>query len=365
MKHLMRHLMQHLVKRGRSVGVATAACVLLAITACERPHDTHPLTVVGWGGSSQSSEQRAYYAPFSAETGIAVREDSWHGGVGIIRTKVRGGDTSWDVVEVETEDLILGCEEQLFEPIDWGSLGGRESFIAAAVHDCGVGSVQWSYVIGYDADRFPRGGPATWADFWNVLKFPGKRGMRKTPKYTLEIALLADGAAPRDVYRLLRTPQGIDRAFHKLDELKPYAIWWTSISQVPDLLASGEVTMSVASPGRLIVADRTDGKHFRTSWQGNIYAVDYWAILKNSPRTAQAMQFIRYATRPQSQLRLAALIPTGVTSRSAAASASPAMRAETPTDPLNMVNSLELDAGFWVEYGDQLTQQFNAWVSHP
>jgi putative spermidine/putrescine transport system substrate-binding protein len=346
-----------------SIVPGITAALALAISGCGKPEAAAPLTVVGWGGSSQAAEREAYYRRFSDDTGIALREDSWHGGVGVIRTRVQGGDSQWDVIEVETEDLQLGCEEGLFEPIDWAVLGGRENFIDSAVRDCGVGAVQWSYVLGYDGDRFPNGGPKSWSDFWDVSRFPGKRGMRKTPKYALEIALLADGVMPRDVYRLLRTVAGVDRAFHKLEQIKPYVIWWTSISQVPDLLASGEVAMSVGSPGRLIVANHSDGRHFRTAWDGNIYALDYWAVLRGSPRKALALQFIKYVTLPESQLRLAALIPTGLTSRTAAREASPALREDTPTDPSNMTSALELDADFWVEYGDQLTQRFNAWVS--
>src|SRR3546814_19993340 len=74
--------------------------------------------------------------------------------------------------------------------------------------------------------------------------------MRKTPKYSLEFALMADGVPADQVYPTLRTPRGVDRAFRKLDEIKPNVVWWSSISQVPDLLGSREVVMSVTSPGR-------------------------------------------------------------------------------------------------------------------
>src|SRR3546814_9056739 len=85
-----------------------------------------PLTVVGGGGSTQDAHRNAYWTSFSRTTGIPLREDSWRGGVGVIRTKVVGGDTSWDIVQVETEDLILGCEEGLFQRLDWAALGGRD-----------------------------------------------------------------------------------------------------------------------------------------------------------------------------------------------------------------------------------------------
>jgi len=344
----------------RLVGVTA---LVAGVAACGSSTELRPLTVVGWGGSSQDAHRKAYWNSFSRTTGIALREDSWRGGVGVIRTKVVGGDASWDIVQVETEDLILGCEEGLFQRLDWAALGGRESFLPAAVHDCGVGAMLWSYVIGYDGDRIPGPGPQSWADFWDIKRFPGKRGMRKTPKYSLEFALMADGVPPDRVYPMLRTPQGVDRAFRKLDEIKPHVVWWTSISQVSDLLGSREVAMSVTSPGRLIVANRTEGRNFKLDWHGNIYAVDYWVILANSPRKAEAAQLLRYMTRPGNQARLASHIPTGLTSIEANRRVDPKLKLDTPSDPANMIRALELDAHFWVEYGDQLTQRFNAWVA--
>ncbi|HJU26384.1 MAG TPA: ABC transporter substrate-binding protein, partial [Rhodanobacteraceae bacterium] len=335
---------------------------MLASAGCS-PRDGRPLTVVGWGGSSQDAQRQAYWIPFVKGTGIGLREASWHGGVGAIRARIKSGNDSWDVVSVETEDLILGCREGLYEPMDWARLGGRDAFIDSAVSDCGVGSEEWTYLIGYDADRFPHGGPQTWADFWDVGRFPGKRGMRRTPKYTLEFALLADGVPPERVYPVLRTRAGVDRAFRKLDQLKPSIIWWTSIAQVPGLLTSGKVAMSVTSPGRLVIVNRTRHRHFRFSWYENIYAVDYWVVLKNSPRKPEAMELIRYMSLAENQERLAALIPTGVTNKDAARALPRRFRRDTPSDPENMTDALELDGDFWVEYGDQLTQRFNAWLA--
>lgn len=75
------------------------------------------------------------------------------------------------------------------------------------------------------AANWPRQ-PASWADFWDVDKYPGKRGLRKRAVYNLEFALLADGVKVEDVYRVLSTPTGVERAFAKLSELKPHIQWW-------------------------------------------------------------------------------------------------------------------------------------------
>src|SRR3546814_15376572 len=121
--------------------IALATLALLAATACDSRSDLRPLTVVGWGGSSQDAHRQAYWNGFTQSTGIALREDSWRGGVGVIRTKVIGGAASWAVVQVETEDLILGCEEGLFRRLDWASRGCSCPFLPPAVLVCAAGAL--------------------------------------------------------------------------------------------------------------------------------------------------------------------------------------------------------------------------------
>jgi putative spermidine/putrescine transport system substrate-binding protein len=339
--------------------IALTALVGLACTAVE----ARDLTVTMWGGASQAAARKAYFAPFTEKTSIKLQEDSWSGGIGVLRTKVQGGNASWDVVQVEVDDLALGCEEGLFEKVDWERLGGKDKFIPAAVHECGVGAIVWANALGYDGDRLKEKVPTSWRDFWDTQNFPGKRGMRKTAKYTLEIALLADGVPPADVYKVLATPAGVDRAFKKLDALKPNIVWWTNVSQVPELLASGELTMSVGTPGRLLGANMNDKKNFKIVWDGNLYSVDYWVILKNTPNKAQALNFVSFATRPENQKNLPSFIPLGVTNKEAIALADAKSIANTPTNPDNIKNAVNVNSAFWVENADQLNQRFNAWAA--
>jgi putative spermidine/putrescine transport system substrate-binding protein len=351
------------MSRSATAFVGMTACLLAAgLAGCTDSVRQRDLTIVGWGGSSQRAHRDAYWTSFVVETGITLQEDVWHGGIGVLRTRIQAGAADWDIVQVETEELILGCEEGLFEPIDWQMLGGREAFIEPSVHECGVGAMVWSQLFGYDADRMPEG-PRNWSEFWDVKRFPGRRGLRRTPKYTLEFALMADGVEPAAVYQVLRTPEGVDRAFRKLDEIKPHTVWWSSISQVPDLLASGEVAVSMTSPGRLLVANREEGRNFRVVWDGNIYAVDYWVILRGSPHKAQAMQLIAHMKRPVNEVRLPQFIPTGLSSRRAIELIDPALKRDTPSNPDNLRRAVELDAQFWVDNSDTLTRRFNAWAA--
>jgi putative spermidine/putrescine transport system substrate-binding protein len=339
--------------------IALTALIGLACTGVE----ARDLTVTMWGGGSQAAARKAYFVPFTEKTNIKLQEDSWSGGIGVLRTKVQGGNASWDVVQVEVDDLALGCEEGLFEKVDWERLGGKDKFIPAAVHECGVGAIVWANALGYDGDRLKEKVPTSWRDFWDTQKFPGKRGMRKTAKYTVEIALLADGVPPAEIYKVLATPAGVDRAFKKLDALKPSIVWWTNVSQVPELLASGELVMSVGTPGRLLGANMNDKKNFKIVWDGNLYSVDYWVILKNTPNKAKAFDFLTFATRPENQKNLPSFIPLGVTNKEAIALADAKSIANTPTNPDNIKNAVNVNSAFWVENADQLNQRFNAWAA--
>ena len=246
-------------------------------------------------------------------------------------------------------------------------LGSRDEYIPAAVNDCGVGTEVWSQGLAYDGDHYKNGSaPHSWADFWNVKQYPGKRGMRKTAKYTLEYALMADGVKPQDVYNVLSTPDGVDRAFRKLDELKPDIVWWGALSQVPGMLHSGELAMAVATPARLVTLNRQSGTNFKFVWDGSLYAVDFWTILKNSPNKDEAMRFIQYMSEPQRQKLLPALIPEGSTNKQAIqeiATEEPDIAKDLPTYGPNMAGAAPVDAKFWVEHGDALTKRFNAWAS--
>ena len=341
----------------RAMGLLALGASLFVGTAQARD-----LTVVGWGGSSQAAQRQVYYQPFTAQTRLPVLEDSWSGGLGILRTRVQAGNPTWDVVQVESDELQIGCDEGLYERIDWAAMGGREAFMREAVSDCGVGSVVWSVDLAYDGSRL-REGPANWADFWNLQRFPGQRTLRRGPKYTLEIALMSDGVPAADVYRLLRTPAGVDRAFRRLDQIRSNIVWWTAGAQPGQLLASGEVAMAAAYTSRMFAARRDDNRDFRVVWNGSIFAVDHWVILRGSPNRDTAMRFIQFATRPENQSRFPTLAFQGATNLQAARRPDPAVAASLPTHPDNLAVAVPLDVEFWVDNIEALTQRFNAWAA--
>jgi putative spermidine/putrescine transport system substrate-binding protein len=320
------------------------------------------LTVVSWGGNYQDAQRKIYFEPFSKVLGKPVLDESWDGGIGVITAKVKAGSPNWDAVQVEAEELALGCADGLYEKLDWSKLGGKDAFIPSAVNDCGVGAIVWSTALSYDSDKL-KTAPTGWSDFWDVKKIPGKRGLRKGPKYSLEFALLADGVAADQLYTVLGTPAGVDRAFKKLDELKPNLVWWESGAQPLQLLSSGEVVMTAAYNGRISGINKTEGKKFKVVWPGSIYAVDSWVILKGAENKAAAMDFIAFASKADNQVKLPSFIAYGLPNKDAAKAVPADQAGDLPTAAANLEKAISLNAEFWIDNSEALTKRFNAWLA--
>lgn len=267
------------------------------------------LTVISFGGATKAAQEQAYFKPFERSGGGQVVAGEYNGEMAKVKAMVDVGKVSWDVVEVESPELLRGCDEGLFERLDPARFGDPAQFVPGTFSECGVATYVWSMVMAYDSTKLARA-PQSWADFWNVREFPGKRGLRKGAKYTLEVALLADGVKAEDLYKVLATPEGVSRAFAKLDQLKPNIQWWEAGAQPPQWLAAGDVVMSAAYNGRIAAAQK-EGVKLAIVWPGSLYDPEYWAVVKGTPNKALAEKFIAFASQPQTQKVFSEQIPTG------------------------------------------------------
>ncbi len=338
------------------------AVSLIAGIGMPKNSDARDLTVVGWGGSYQEAQRTAYFNPFVKKTGQKLLDESYNGEMAKIKAMVETKDVTWDVVQVEAPELIDACEQGLLEIIDWSKIGSKNNFIPDAVGECGVGTIVWAFILAYDADKIKGEGPKSWADFWNVKKWPGKRALRKSAKPSLEIALLADGVAPSDIYKVLSTEAGIERAFKKLDELKPHLQWWEAGAQPPQLLAAGDVVMTSAYNGRISGAIK-EGRNFKIVWNGQLYALDSWVVVKGSPNIDQAYEFIKFASQPRNQAVLSVAMPYGPTHVKAVASVDPQVAPNLPTYPANLKGSVAINTEWWVDHQVELNERFNVWAA--
>jgi putative spermidine/putrescine transport system substrate-binding protein len=318
------------------------------------------LTAISFGGASKVAQVKAFYEPFEAKTGNKILAGEYNGEMAKVKAMVDTNSVSWNLLEVESPELARGCDEGLFEPLDPALFGNPDDFIDGAIQPCGVGFFVWSTVLAYNADKLSAA-PTGWVDFWDVEKFPGKRGLRKGAKYTLEFALMADGVAPTDVYKVLATREGVDRAFRKLDELKPNIQWWEAGAQPPQYLVSGDVVMSSAYNGRIAAVQ--DESNLQVVWNGGIYDFDSWAIPRGATNQELAKQFIAFSVEAEQQKIFAENIAYGPAKKQAIDLLAPERLSVMPTTPENIKDQVAIDVTFWADYGEQLEQRFNAWAA--
>jgi putative spermidine/putrescine transport system substrate-binding protein len=171
------------------------------------------------------------------------------------------------------------------------------------------------------------------------------------------------------VYEVLGTPEGVDRAFAKLDSIKDSVVWWEAGAQPPQLLADGEVVMTTAYNGRIFNAAIGEGKPFTIVWDGQIYENEMYAIPKGAPNKDKALEFVAYATSTEGLQAQAQQISYGPARKSANATeilykdGKTVMAPHLPTAPENMKNALETSADFWVDRDAELNERFNAWLA--
>lgn len=349
--------------RNRVWATCTLTVCLTLLSAIGLPGSgrAEQLTLVGAGGALQDAERKAFFQPFAEKFKVAVTEDSYSGQMAKLRAMVETKNVTWDVVQTEQHSMLTGCDEGLFEKIDWSTIGPRSDFVPEAYADCGVGAFVWSMVLSYDTAKI-KDGPKNWAEFWDTKRWPGKRGLRQTARMTLEIALLADGVPPAKIYEVLGTPAGVDRAFASLDRIKPDILWWTSGAEPIERLAAGDVAMSAAFNGRVASANQS-GRNFALLWDGQVYGIDYWGIVKGTPNRKAAERFVAFASRPEVQAEFPRHITYGVTNRKAIALIDPKLAAQLPTTPKNMETAVGLNTAFWADHGESLDARFATWRS--
>ena len=333
------------------------------------------LTVISWGGAYTKSQTEAYQKPWMAKSGNTIVSADYNGGLAEVKAQVQSGNVTWDVVDVEPSEAVSGCNDGLFEKIDPAKLpkgddgsDAKADFMPGALLDCAVGTIAYANIYGYDSTKFTGDKPTKVADFFDLKKFPGKRGLKKEAKVNLEMALMADGVSAADVYTVLATKEGVERAFKKLESIKGSVVWWEAGAQPPQLLASGEVTMTTAYNGRLFTPAITEGKPFVIVWDGQQQVFDMWAILKGTKNMDLAMDFVGFSTSTKPLADQAKYISYGPLRKSSAPLVGKFQDGKTdmaphmPTNPANMGNYIVQDVKFWADHYDELNERFVNWI---
>jgi putative spermidine/putrescine transport system substrate-binding protein len=332
--------------------------VALALLAVLPAHaQDRPLTIVHYGGTFGQGMRTAFFDPAEKEMGIKIVDTS-RTDMAKIKAMVQSGNVEWDVANVNTLEVGRGAREGLWEKIDWSVIDPKVAGPVGKL-EYGVAFVGFSIGLAYSTKKYPnaKDAPGGWTDFWDVKKFPGPRALEDRVRYQLEFALLADGVAPDKLY-----PLDVDRAFRKLDKIKPYITAWAKPPVQPiELIASGEVDMDSAFNNEVANAQQR-GAPIALQFNGAVYTTNSWVILKGSPNKAKAMQFIKTVTQAAYEARLAELIFFGPMNPDAIALVKPEVRKVLPTEAENLKHSIALNNEWWAENEAALIDRWNKWL---
>lgn len=327
-----------------------------------------PLTVVSFGGALTRSQMIAYVQPYRELRDRWVDVEDYRGGLDQIREQVLSANVKWDLVSLELADAIAGCEDGLLQPIDHGILApapdgtpASQDFFEIALQRCAVGYNVWATVVAYDRERWDEP-PTTLADFFDVERFPGPRGLQARPQVNLEWALIADGVSPDEVYKVLSTEDGLIRAFEVLNRIRDQVVWWQSGAEPPRLLATSQVVMSSAWNGRIFEEVETRGTPLGIVWQHQVWNADFWGIPEGAPNRDQALDFLVFATQPERLAQQASLVAYGPMRRSALALIPAEVRAELPTAEGRREGAIRIDYAWWAANQGRVSARFDAWL---
>ncbi len=304
----------------KSINRASSLLLAAGITAAAGIATAAPVTVVSWGGSYGKAQDAALFTDAAKNSGIEIVRES---GASMSKTclQVESGSVNWDLVVTGSGGSASAAAKGCLEKIDYDVVD-VSNFIPGTYTDYCVGSDVFATVMSWNTDKYGKpgsaGAPKTWADFWDVKKFPGTRAYRaNNVDGVLEPALMADGVPMDKVYEVLSTEAGMKRAIDKIRELKPHiSVFWTSGAMQAQLMKDAEVDMTTGWNGRFDNAAK-DGAKVGYSFDQALLDYDCFAMPKGAPEKDTAMKFLAEVSKAKYQANLPFHITYGPTNKGA------------------------------------------------
>ncbi len=358
------------------LGASAAVLLVLAGAYFWLTRTLPVLTVATWSGTYGRAQANAMFRTYGDAKSYDVRIALYDGGIKELQQMVGNARYDWDVMDFELPDAMAACRLGLLEHIDAASLPpgadgtpAAKDFVKSAVGPCWVGSVVYSQVVAYAPSRFGAARPQTIADFFDLARFPGPRALRRgSAKYNMELALLADGMKPSDIYDALLTPVGIDRALTKLSTLKGSLVWWDNSADAIAMLNDGRAAFATVLNGDLYDA----AQHHRAVaaiWDRQLYELDVFGVPKGNPHKEAAMDFVRFATASEGLAGVASWVPYGPARRSALALVrkNPELGTDMtpflPTTPEHFKTAFAVDDEWWQLHGPDIEPRWQVWLA--
>ncbi|OJX65896.1 MAG: hypothetical protein BGO95_05630 [Micrococcales bacterium 73-13] len=357
-------------RRVASAAVAIAAATALAACSTPAPAPTGDATTnpegpalsgelwySGFGGSYEEGMRAALFDPFAAETGVKVLIDADGSNVAKLAETVKSGAQSPDLVDTESKTLYQFLSQDLLQPLDFSGLDTSDIAYPELITDYSVPWYQFSRNLFWNADVFPNG-PQSWADVWDLQKFPGKRVFQSNATGVLEVALLADGVPLDKLY-----PLDLDRAFASLDKIKD-SVLIMSTGEADAAIAAGEAVTGLHTLGRIRNL-QDGGTNLGYSWVGAAVSVEALTISKNAANLPAAHALIQRSLTPESQLAILnnKSLRYTPTLKSVLASLPDEELADLPGTDITRPTSFYIDGQWYADHADELNARWTDWVN--
>lgn len=320
-------------------------------------NETATLVIDCAGGATMEAQQATMFDPFTEETGIAIETVEGQD-YAKLKSMVESGDVEWDIAYFDAYIIPKAEKDGLLEEIDWDVVTNRDELDSAVDSDYAVVYDLSTKNICYNTDSYTEDNhPTTWQEFWDVETYPGKRGLQADPMPLLEIALLADGVAPEDIY-----PIDMDRAFASLDKIKPYvSVWWESSAEAAQLLSDGEIELCDAWSGRVFSAQEAGSPVAIESNQA-ILSPDVWVVPKGAKHKEEAMQFLAYQAQAQISADYVTQYHYGPGNSTAYDLVDDETYDKLMVTPETRDSQLLVSEEWWSENYDAALERFNEWL---
>ncbi|MGE3147866.1 MAG: ABC transporter substrate-binding protein [Pseudorhodoplanes sp.] len=314
------------------------------------------LYVNTWGGRWLEVEDQIFLKPFTKETGIQIKPVT-PTTVAKVKAVMQSKNYEFDCSNFSAIEFIQGVLEGWYEPLDWSVLD-RSKLPDSMLHPYGVATQAISMIMAYRKDKFPNGGPQSWADFWDVKKFPGARSLMNRGYTGVTFALLADGVPIDKLY-----PLDLNRAFKKLDQIKPHIkVFWTQGNQSEQLIRDGEVDIiGIWNARAQVLVDQ--GAPIQMVWNQAESTPGYWSVLKGTPRAKLAWKFIQFYSRPELQAEFAKLLGYGPSHPKAFEYLPPDVAKKMPTLPEYQKTAVRHNLDILGPHLNEISQRWTTWIA--
>ena len=309
----------------------------------KQPRTDKSLHILTFTGKIAETQDKILFKPYTQLTHQSIVPHGWNGQVADLQHVINQIHHPLAAAMMESSSLRIGCSLKLLSRHQTDSSSSN----------CGQPSAAIDYAMAWDRARFDIA--PGWQDFWDVARHPGRRSLRRDPRMTLEIALLADGVPANALYHMLATPEGIDRAFLKLEQLRPYIAWWSTPEEAGHILTSGGALMGCVPTGEILGTSGPDRQRFGLHWQQRFLVQYGWGVLTSAAKNPAALAFVSWLEQPAQQQAFANAWPS-LPSMAELNALAPPMNHIPP--------AITVDDTFWETNLEKLSERFQQWIRH-